>query len=978
MLQKPHDCNGCALETMGRGFVPPIGPENAELLFLAEAAGSREADVGQPLVGDAGGVFNRLLFRRDISRGAVRIGNTINCQPPRNWLVGAPWEYAAINHCGTYRDKLLAEPHKVIVAMGATAIRTILGLAKVKVQDFHGTVHKVGDKWVVCTFHPSFLQRGGRNLTDVVSHDIRVAQLILAHGWKEDNPELHLDPSSAFFKEWVDLQIAAAESGVDVWCSTDIETPTKIDKGDEGTLTLKDRAYLITRINFCTRLDEALTIPWDPRYFDDIVRLLTHPAIVKIFWNKKYDVPILAVCEPKIRVAGLIIDAMDMFHFWNSDVPRGLGFAAPFSSRYGAWKHLNDDQPALYGAVDGLQTERIAYDVAGKLMANGMWDTFMEHFVEFDQYCLTPAEEVGVLVDVEGLPLFSEELATKEHGFMKQAQARFPEELQQLTPRAGWKKDPGPTWKPSEKNNLSKLTDEELAVFCRKVDEVVPVCKTCGAIQVPNRHKCKGDEFKDAKPVVVPEMCSVDRWFVREPFNPGSPEQVMAYIQHHNHKPGKNPKTGQPSADKTCLQRLAKAPLRGTKAYEPHLDFYQALLDFREVSKVRGTYVDSTLTRLQNEREVFKDFSNRIRPTFSNKPSTFRTSCSGPNLQNVVADRGGKEALAAGFRRYIMAQDGCLLVEADYAAIEAVLTGWFANDWDYIRLAQLGVHAYLCSHLIGKPADLSWSDEKLLEYFGWIKENYPFEYNMAKRCVHGTNYGLTPFGMRERFPSIFPSVAKAKEVQDLYLKLCPLLHAWQVSVQQFAAKHDYLGGPGNHPFNYKHWFWEVYEYKRITPTRAKYLRSLGKPVTAIGDHFYETKLGDDAKRAVAFFPQSTAAGVIRRAGLRLFKPGSEHYIGDCWYGQTPLRAVIHDSFLLEVMEEKVDYVVQCLNAVMTEPVPELNGLNFGCKVEVGKRWSEMHGVKVGTLSTDTTVVDEYEDPDEAAEEAWMYGHSYPA
>lgn len=977
MIPKPPDCAGCSLETLGKGFVPPSGPENAELLFVAEAAGGKEAYTGLPLVGDAGAVFNKLLYRRDITRAAVRIGNTINCQPPRNWLVGAPWEYTAINHCGVYRDQLLAEPHKVIVAMGATAIKTILGLGHVKVQDFHGTVHPLPNgKYVVCTFHPSFLQRGGRNLTDVVLHDIRVAQKILHYGWNRKEPTLHLDPAPEYFNDWVEMQVEAAEAGVDVWCSTDIETPAKIDKGDEGTLTLKDRAYLITRLNLCTHPDEALTVPWEPRYFPGIRRILEHPQITKVFWNGKgYDIPIIAVCEPKIEVVGKVIDAMDAFHFWNSDVPRGLGFAAPFSSDYGAWKHLSDDQPALYGAIDGLQTQRVIFDVAGKLMANGMWDTFMEHFVEFDEYCLGPAEKVGVLVDVEGLPQFSADLAEKERGFMQQCQAQVPEDLRPLHPRKGWKKDPGEKKLPKP---LSKLTDEELEVFCQKVEEVVPVCKTCGAMQVPNRHRCRGDEFKGKTPVVVPSRELVDRWFVREPFNPGSPEQVMAYIQFFKHKPGKNPRTGNPSADKTCLQRLAKPPAKGTKKYEPHVDFYQGILDYREVDKVKGTYVDATLTRLRNEREVFKDFSNRLRPTFSNKPSTFRTSCSGPNLQNVVADRGGKEALAAGFRRYIMAEPGCWLVEADYSAIEAVLTGWFANDWDYIRLAQLGVHAYLCSHLINRPADLAWSDEKLLDYFAVMKSEHKSDYNMAKRCVHGTNYGLTPFGMRERFPAIFPSVAAARKVQDLYLGLCPKLHAWQKSVQQFAAKHDYLGGPGIHPFNYKHWFWEVYEYRQVTPTRAKYLRSIQVPVVELGDKLYELKLGEDAKRAVAFFPQSTAAGVIRRAGLRLFKPGSEHYIGDCWHGKTPLRAVIHDSFLLEVPDEMLDRVVQALNAVMTEAVPELDGLSFGCKIEKGRRWSEMEGISMDGVSSDTGVVDEYEDPDEAAEEAWRYEHSWPA
>jgi len=40
------------------------------------------------------------------------------------------------------------------------------------------------------------------------------------------------------------------------------------------------------------------------------------------------------------------------------------------------------------------------------------------------------------------------------------------------------------------------------------------------------------------------------------------------------------------------------------------------------------------------------------------------------------------------------------LVEVDFNSIEAVLTGWFANDPDYIRIAKLSVHAVLASYII--------------------------------------------------------------------------------------------------------------------------------------------------------------------------------------------------------------------------------------------------------------------------------------
>src|SRR4029077_14061897 len=142
-----------------------------------ESPGFEEAALGHPFVGAAGSMLERLLRRNNLNRGQFRVGNVLSCVPPALELRGASYEFSAIDHCAVHRDPLLAEGHPVVMAMGATPLRTLLGLHghdRIRVEEFHGTVHRdPGDRfWVVPTFHPSYLQRGATNLIGTVSFDL--------------------------------------------------------------------------------------------------------------------------------------------------------------------------------------------------------------------------------------------------------------------------------------------------------------------------------------------------------------------------------------------------------------------------------------------------------------------------------------------------------------------------------------------------------------------------------------------------------------------------------------------------------------------------------------------------------------------------------------------------------------------------------------------------------------------------------------
>ncbi len=107
--------------------------------------------------------------------------------------------------------------------------------------------------------------------------------------------------------------------------------------------------------------------------------------------------------------------------------------------------------------------------------------------------------------------------------------------------------------------------------------------------------------------------------------------------------------------------------------------------------------------------------------------------------------------------------------------------------------------------------------------------------------------------------------------------------------------------------------------------------------------------GGDANRVIAFYPQSTAAGRLKEVQLALFVPGSEFYIGDAYFGRTPLLGPIHDSLLLHLPNRVFDRVLEIVLRVMQTPssylpIPPAWGwgpyLPIGVSAKTGKNWAE--------------------------------------
>jgi uracil-DNA glycosylase family 4 len=140
-----------------------VGDPEAEIMFVGEAPGADEDRLGEPFVGAAGQLLNRILEASRLKRSDVYICNILRCRPPGN---RNPLPDEAAN-CREYLDGQieLVDPD-YIVCLGSVAAKNLLGLAD-SIGKLRGRILKYGRAKVVCTYHPAYLLRNPAAKKDV-------------------------------------------------------------------------------------------------------------------------------------------------------------------------------------------------------------------------------------------------------------------------------------------------------------------------------------------------------------------------------------------------------------------------------------------------------------------------------------------------------------------------------------------------------------------------------------------------------------------------------------------------------------------------------------------------------------------------------------------------------------------------------------------------------------------------------------------
>lgn len=150
-----QQCRACALHEQRNSVVFGRGNPSAELVFVGEAPGYEEDQQGEPFVGEAGRLLDRILFAMGLSADEVYICNLIKCRPPAN---RDPYANE-IEACEPYLKRQLAllKP-TVIVALGRVASQSLLGV-QTPVSRLRGHWHHYADIALMPTFHPAYLLR---------------------------------------------------------------------------------------------------------------------------------------------------------------------------------------------------------------------------------------------------------------------------------------------------------------------------------------------------------------------------------------------------------------------------------------------------------------------------------------------------------------------------------------------------------------------------------------------------------------------------------------------------------------------------------------------------------------------------------------------------------------------------------------------------------------------------------------------------
>jgi uracil-DNA glycosylase len=147
----------CRLSGGRTQVVYGVGNPNADVMFIGEGPGFHEDKQGEPFVGAAGQLLNKMLGEIGLHRNDVYIGNVVKCRPPGN-RDPLPDEIEACTPWLVEQVSLI-QPG-IVVTLGNFATRFVLNrqvaISRVRGQRFpwHG-------RTVIPTFHPAAILHGG-------------------------------------------------------------------------------------------------------------------------------------------------------------------------------------------------------------------------------------------------------------------------------------------------------------------------------------------------------------------------------------------------------------------------------------------------------------------------------------------------------------------------------------------------------------------------------------------------------------------------------------------------------------------------------------------------------------------------------------------------------------------------------------------------------------------------------------------------
>ncbi len=188
-----RECRMCQLHVRRSRIVWAEGGV-APIMFIGEAPGVEEDGCGRPFVGTSGKLLRRQLRDLDFKAGDFSISNVVRCRPPNN-RTPKPEEAASC------RPILDAEIHAggavLLVSLGNTALRSLLGPEVPGVSLLRGETYRLGRQVLFPTFHPSACLRR-RETLELWRDDLAEVKRRLGH-WRSGQMELALEVTNDLY-----------------------------------------------------------------------------------------------------------------------------------------------------------------------------------------------------------------------------------------------------------------------------------------------------------------------------------------------------------------------------------------------------------------------------------------------------------------------------------------------------------------------------------------------------------------------------------------------------------------------------------------------------------------------------------------------------------------------------------------------------------------------------------------------------------
>ncbi len=334
------------------------------------------------------------------------------------------------------------------------------------------------------------------------------------------------------------------------------------------------------------------------------------------------------------------------------------------------------------------------------------------------------------------------------------------------------------------------------------------------------------------------------------PFNLDSTKQLAEVLFDERKLPViRRTKTGR-STDAEVLDALA------TQTNDP---IPKLLLEYREISKLKGTYVDALPDLVSRQ-------TSRIHPSFHQTGAvTGRLSCSDPNLQNIPI----RTPMGAQIRRaFVPGDPKSVLLKADYSQIELRVLAHFSKD---PKLAAAfrddqDIHAFVASQIEGVPIDQVTSAQRA----------------GAKTVNFGIVYGQSAFGLARQ--TGMPQ-AQAKAFIERYFERYPMIRGFLDECIAYAKRHGYV--------------------KTILGRR--------RAIPDI-DSRNQTARNAAERLAVNTVVQGSAADLIKRAMINLDRRIREEKL--------PLRMLIqvHDELVFEVPSREAKELAAVVSQEMSKAI----------------------------------------------------------